>query len=290
MQYLPFIAAELMGIDYRWLAYLSFIIILLLWVKKVLVHESQVNEISIKLIAIFAGMILLHKYDWSSFAFSLELIDVAFYLFLALSFFARDWRIKAIAILFCLLSRYAFVFWLPLYVVSYYIEHGKKEAFKIAGLVVLGVVVLYVLPFMTKQPTLFFDGLKYYDKTAIGQWEDIPSWYQEVGKPFTLTRGLSTSIYFYDFWNGDLLAKLSAARKVHTILCLLSVVFMGFLYWRWRKRSDFNYGGFLLLSLKFYFIFFYGFFYVPFAYLYFIPLFFSLAILFKVSFTKPSNA
>ncbi len=286
LQYMPFVIAEKLHFDYRWLAYLFFVVTLFFWIKKVFLKNSQTKELVLKIIAIFIALLILNKQDWASLAFSLELIDVAFYLFLALSFFHKDWKIKSLAILCCLLSRYAFTFWLPFYAISYWIEYGKKDALKIVASVFLGIVVLYVLPFLTKQPMLFFDGLKYYDKTAIGQWSDIPSWYQHVGKPFHLSQGQSTAIYFYDFWNGDISTKLNAARLFHLLACIFSVIVISFCYHNWKKHNSFDYSSFLLLSLKFYFVFFYGFFYVPFSYLYWIPLFFTLAILFKVSFSE----
>jgi hypothetical protein len=104
--------------------------------------------------------------------------------------------------------------------------------------------------------------------------------------PYTLTRGLSTSIYFYDFWAGDAVSKLLAARKLHVILCALSVFSLLVFYWKCRSYENFNYSSFLMVSLKFYFVFFYGFFYVPFSYLYLIPFLYTIALLLKVSFNS----
>lgn len=286
MQYLPFIPAEKLGLDYRWMAFAYFALVIFFWTKHLMLRSNVSYEILLKIWFAFYIIYLIHLHDYAVFAFSLELLDVAFYLVLALSFFHKDLRIKALGLLLCMLSRYAFVFWLPFYALSFWIEYGKKDSLKIIGMVILGVVLLYVLPFMTKQPTLFFDGLKYYDKTAIGQWTDIPDWYKSVGKPYHLSRGLSTSIFFYDHWQGDIAAKLGAARLFHIIACLGSVVLVGITYWFARKRENFNYGGFLLLSLKFYLIFFYGFFYVPFSYLYLLPMCMSIPIVFKLKFIE----
>jgi hypothetical protein len=289
MQYLPFIFAEKLHFDYRWLAYLSFLIIILMWINFSFKKQINLFEWTLKICFVFIALLMLNKHDFASFAFSLELIDVAFYLFLALSFYHKSWWFKGLAILFCLLSRYAFVIWLPFYVWSFFGQKGQKETLKVAGFVFFGVVLLYVLPFLTKEPMLFFNGLKYYDKTAIGQWSDIPDWY-DLKKPFHLTQGLSTSVYFYDYWQGTILEKLAAARKLHFAACFLSVGLIAVFYWFYRKKSSFNYENFLLLSLKFYFIFFYGFFYVPFSYLYWIPLFYSVAILFKINFAVPRGS
>lgn len=284
MQYAPFVVAELFKFDYRWLAYLTFLVALFGWLKIAFVKESQLNEMRLKLCLIFVSMMLLVKFDLSAFAYSIELIDVAFYLFLGLSFYLKDWRMKGLALLFCLLSRYSFALWLPFYALTFYLEYGKKEAFKISGFVVSGVLLLFVIPFMSQQPTLFFDGLKGYEVGIVPQWTNVPEWYKDVGKPYTLTQGLSTSIYFYDFWTGDAVSKLSAARKLHVVLCALSVFSLLVFYWKCRNYENFNYASFLMVSLKFYFIFFYGFFYVPFSYLYLIPFLYTIALLFKVPF------
>ncbi len=286
LQYLPFIIPDILHFDYRVFAFISFVFITFAWVRYAFYNGNTMLEITIKTCFIFLSIYFINVYDKSSFAFSLELIDVFFYLFLALSFFSKDWRLRGIAILFCLLSRYAFIFWLPFYAFSYWIEYGKKDALKVIGLIATGVVLLYVLPFMTKQPTLFFDGLKYYDNTAIGQWKDLPAWSKIPGKPNIISQGLSTSIYFYDYSKGDVIQRLFTAKYFHLLICIVSTIIISILYSKIRKRNDFNYNGFTLLSLKFYFIVFYGFFYVPFSYLYLLPFLFSVAIIYKMNFVK----
>jgi hypothetical protein len=286
MQYVPFLIPEILHFDYRVFAYLTFVFVVLAWIRHGYHHYNSILELVIKTCLVFLSIFFLNLYDNSTFAFSLEMIDVTFYVFLALSFFSKDWKIRGVAILFCLLSRYAFIIWLPFYAVSYWLENGKKEALKVIGLVISGVILLYVLPFLTKQPTLFFDGLKYYDITAIGQWTDLPDWSKIKGKPNILTQGLSTSIYFYDNLKGDPTHKLYIAKYFHLFICILGTILISFLYRLLRKKKDFNYNGYSLLSLKFYFILFYGFFYVPFSYLYLLPFLFSVAIIYKMNFVK----
>jgi hypothetical protein len=285
LQYLPFVLAEWLHMDYRWLAYLFFLAGIFLWIYDAWCKKQSALEINGKVIVVFVSLLILQKHDVGSLQFSIELLDVAYYLFLAYSFFHPDYRMKVAGLLLCLLSRYAFAFWLPLYGISFLLEFGKYKTLRAASLVIGGVVLFYVLPILSREPMLFIEGMKYYDQTAIGQWKDIPSWYQHIGKPFHLTQGYSTSIYFYDFWKGSIEQKLQAAKVFHLVSNIFSILCIAYLYFRWRKKENFQYSAFLLLSLKFYFLFFYGFFYVPFSYLYWIPFFFSFAILFVVNFS-----
>jgi hypothetical protein len=291
LQYLPLLPAELLHLDYRVYAFWFFIATLLFITYKTKKSGSSTVEIVLKSFFALYILYIWNETEKGTFAFSIELLDVSFYLILALSFFIKDWRFRSVAILLCLLSRYAFLLWLPMYAVIYWMENGKKEALKILIAVFIGVCVLYVIPFLTVKPNLYFEGLKYYDLTAQSGWSHNVNDGKYPNKPDIIQRGFSWSIYIWDAVKGDYLEKLRVAKKLHIGTSLLASLLGYFVYLILRRRKlkngkYFNFDGLTLVSLKFYFIFFYGFMYVPFPYLYLLPMFFSIAILYRIEFFK----
>lgn len=283
MQYLPFIKAEILKIDYRTLAYLAFVFVLFFYlsnIKKFLNSLELFWGLSLVIIP-FVGIKVISIHDASVFKYSVELLDAAYYLLLAYSLFSGSVYLRAVAIVACLLSRYGIVIWLPAYAFIYYREEGLQKAIKLTSIVVGLVLVLYVLPFMTKDPMLFFKGLKNYDQMAVGQWTDIPSWYAHIGKPYILSQGLGFAIYFLEYWDGEIIDKIKAIKLVHVLLSVLIMVgTILFYHIRRPKIKDVNL--YLLGSLALYLTVFYSFVFAPFSYLFLVPYFVSMSILFKI--------
>lgn len=280
--WMPYAFSEILSIDYRWTAYGIFLIAIFLYHLKLLKQDIGWGELIFKSLVPFLFVYSFTQNAKGTFGHAVELLPVGFYLLLTLTIFHRNRFFMAVGIVLCLLSRYAFTFWLPLYMLIYWFENGFKSVFRVSLYVALGVVMLYVLPFLVKDHTILTKGLGYYAKTAEGQW--YPQGWQEPGaKPHHLTQGLSFAIYFYDYGEGDVLDKLSLNRKVHITVCGFAALLLGLGYVFFRRRG-LNTKLYLLIGLKFYLIIFYGFFYVPFAYLFKLPLFLSVAILYNTPF------
>ena len=285
LMWLPYVFSELLQIDYRWTAYALFLGVIALYNIRLIRQDLPLLEIMIKAILPFVFINSYIFYVKNVFGYAVELTPVSFYLILTLSLFHRSKAVMVIGIVLCLLSRYAFTFWLPLYLLVYWIEHGFKPVFTVSMGVLAGVLMLYVLPFLAQDFTIFTNGLKYYGKTAETQWV-AQSWQQEGQRPHHLTQGLSYAIYFYDFGEGTPQDRLAENKKVHLIACGLAALFLLLGYLVFRKRG-LNIKLYLLIGLKFYLVIFYGFFYVPFSYLYMLPFFLSLAIIYHIPMLKP---
>ncbi len=283
MQYLPFIKAELLKIDYRTLAYFIFVFATFLFYSNQKKLQNGIEWIwNLVLIIIpFLCIKLIYLYDASIFIYSVELLDVAYYMFLAYSIFSGSIYLKALAIVCCLLSRYGIVIWLPAYAFIFFREEGLQKTIKLSALVIGSVMVLYVLPFMTKDPLLFFKGLRNYDQMAIAQWSDVPPWYVHIGKPYILSQGLGFAIYFLEFWDGEIIDRIKAIELVHIIASVFVTVLTILVYhFRWQKIKDVNL--FLLGSLGLYLTVFYNFVFAPFSYLFLVPFFVLVTILYKI--------
>jgi len=278
--WMPYIFSELLQIDYRWTAYLVFLIPVMVYIFRLQKQQLSPLEAFIKAALPFA---LVYAYIATTpkvFGHAVELLPIGFYLILSLSVFSRYRWLMGLGILLCLLSRYAFTFWLPLYLLIIWIERGFKEVFQVSLYVLAGVVVLYIIPFMSKDWGMLTRGLAYYADTAVGQW--YPQGWQSPGdKPFHLNQGLSFAIYFYDFVPGEVMERLALNRKVHLLACGLAALLIAAGYFFYRKKG-LNVKWYMLIALKFYLLIFYGFFYVPFSYLFMLPMMLSLPLIYGI--------
>ncbi len=278
----PYIFSDLLQIDYRWTAYGVFLIAIFLYQLKLLKQDIPIFEVLVKMSIPFVWLYVFTQFASGTLGMAVELLPIGFYLLLTLSIFNKRPWLMAIGILLCLLSRYAFTFWLPVYLLIYWIEYGFKNVFQVSFYVLLGVIGLYVLPFLSKDWMILKKGLDYYEKTAVGQWETQP-WQAEGAKPFHLIQGLSVAVYFYDYQKYTVPDRLSFNRKVHITVCGITAILLLLGYFFFRKKG-LNTKIYLIIGLKLYLVIFYGFFYVPFSYLFKIPLFLSIPILYNIPF------
>ncbi len=276
----PYTFSELLHIDYRWTAYLVFIIAIWLYNLKLVRHDIPYAEATFKALLPFLFLLAYVHYVEKVFGHAVELLPIGFYLILTLTIFNRSRLLIIVGIVLCLLSRYAFTFWLPVYLIVIWVEWGFKDVFKISLGVLAGVLLIYVFPFLLKDPTIFTKGLEYYGKTAEGQWQ-TQFWQAEGEKPFHLKQGLSYAIYFYDYVDGEVFDRLAVNRKVHILACGITAFLIGLFYFLYRKKG-LNPTIYLIISLKLYLIIFYGFFYVPFSYLYMLPFFLTIPIIYQI--------
>ncbi len=280
MLWAPYIFSEVLSIDYRWTAYFVFLFVIFLYNFQLVKSSYSIFELALKALIPFFFIYRYRLFAWGTFGYAVELLPIAFYLFLMLTVFHKNRYLMALGILLCLLSRYAFTFWLPLYLLIYWIEKGFKKVFKVSLYVAAGVLLLYVIPFLSKDWSIITKGLNYYAKTASTQWE-TQYWQAPGEKPHHLTKGNSFAIYFYDLEELKVEERLALNKKVHIGVCAFAALLLGLGYFFFRKRG-LNIKMYLLIGLKFYLLIFYGFFYVPFAYLYKLPLFLSIAVLYYI--------
>lgn len=285
MMWLPYTFSEVLNIDYRWTAYLGFLAVLALWIWYILRHSNQtLPEISAKIILPFFMLGYFFDYEPKVFGHAVELLPIGYYLLLCLGLMKKNrvWFF-ALGIVCCLLSRYAFSFWLPLTLLIFWAEYGFRKTLHLGLWCIGGVLVLYVVPFLMQDWEILSNGLAYYKTTAVRQW-GLQGW-ETDGKPYHLFQGLSFSAWFYDNIEGTSLDKMTAARNVHAVVsfCAAALLAIGYILLKKFKLTD-NIRLYLMIGLKFYLTFFYGFIYVPFSYLFMLPLFISVAILFEITF------
>ncbi len=282
MQYLPFCIAEKLNIDYRFFAYIIFTISII-FISKLLQNNVVYSLESIFKITtpfIFLYQMIIHFEG--IIMHSIELMDAAFVVFLAYSIFSKSIFTRAVAIILCLLSRYGIVMWFPISAFYLYKFEGLNEMKRVSFFVILGVLLLYVFPFMMRNPMVFFNGINSYNNVALNIWENVPDWYS-VKRPYTLTQGFGFAIFFNDFLNMPTLQKINLIKTVQIISCFVFII----LTIKMMISSNIiNKKMFLLYSLKMYLVIFYSFLYVPFSYLYLVPLLTTLPTIFIVKVFK----
>lgn len=278
----PYLIAEIVNLDYRWIAYFFFIIVLIFWTRQLLLQPIYFEEALLKLgLPFFALYYFIIHADFM-FGHALELTPISYYLILALSLGSKRIWVIAIPIVFCLLSRYAFSFWLPVYLLILWSEYGFKKAFQIGLLAVGGLFIFYLFPFVLGDWGIISKGATAYNTAIVGQWKTQP-WQEAGALPHHLSQGLSFSIYFYEFLPDLAIAeRLSINKWVHLLVSIGTALFILLSYFWCKKRyTHFNLRLFLLISLKFYLVIFYSLLYMPFSYLYQLPLLLSIPIIYE---------
>ncbi len=279
--WLPYTFSELAQIDYRWTPLVYFLVVLPFYFYRIYKVESNLFFVVLKAVVPFFFVHQLLITNDNFFGKAVELTIVAHYLILCLTVFHRSKMVIALGIIICLLSRYAFSFWLPVYLLIYWAEYGFKGAFKIGLYIVVGIVLFYILPFLSQRWESFGKGMAYYADTVNTMWFPKP-WQAATDKPHYLVNGMTFSIYFYDFIDGDVLGRLGVNKWVHLIVSIMTAVGI-FLYYWFNRMKGLNVKLYLIFALKIYLIVFFSLMYVSFTYLYMLPLFMSIPILYNIN-------
>lgn len=279
--WMPYSVAELLSIDYRWIAYSMFLLGLAIHYRSLYASAEPFVFWLIKALFPFVLLgILLTDRNADIFGMSVELLPAGLYLILSRTLFHRYWWVALVGVLLCLLSRWAFTFWLPVYLLAFLLQKGWIQAIKMGVGMTLGIILLFVIPFLLPNWDVIKEEMKIYPRTAKGRWQ--PEFWQSAGeKPYHLKQGLSVALFFYDYAPGSFEERLSANRRVHKWVCFLAgILVAGGYFWVQKKKGHIPF--YFLAGLKFYLVLFYGFFYVPFLYLFQLPLVLSIPLILGV--------
>lgn len=280
MMWMPFLPAAMFHFDERWVAFAIWAIATIAVIRKA--HAWGLRPEAKWLITAlpFFHFILIEEGTDATFGNTIEIMIAGFYMLFGLQLdkirsYLSGSPVKSGAILgffvmLCLLSRYAFLLWLPLCFAIVWVEN-RKLALYTAAWVFAWVMVLFVLPFLTQDPMIYFNGLKHYSSAALAGW-------MQEGNGGPLYDGLGLAGIFRDQWGGEMAGRLAALQRWQFVASILAVGFCGFLWWKKRAQLQ-HLPLFLLGSLKFYFGFFYGFIQMPYTYLMLTPCFFSIVVL-----------
>ncbi|HTN47418.1 MAG TPA: hypothetical protein VL098_13795 [Flavipsychrobacter sp.] len=204
---------------------------------------------------------------------------VAYYLLLFIGLARRNLIWTTVGLILCLLSRYTFVFWLPLFALVILQERPFKQSVLTWASVGVAVLAFYIAPFILKDPNILTDGVAYHNKAAVADWygygEPPVSWSQETG--------ISFGPYLKEIFSGDAEREVYKTRILQAILMILLNVLGWILYKRYKTKI--NYFDVLSIMLFVFMVFFYVF--SPLSYRYYwITLFMVSAALFGIANTR----
>ncbi|MFC5270802.1 hypothetical protein [Adhaeribacter terreus] len=283
MQWLPSVAAHWLGIDYRLMAAIVLLVGFAGYWVLVAKYASNPSELILKGLLPLAAILSLLRTDPATFGYTIEILIFGYYFILATGIFVKSPVLRAIGIVLCILSRFSFVFWLPLYFLILFFDESRKRTLITAAWVLLGIVAIYVVPFLSKDWSIFIKAQQMYSGAAVGEWLHM----NDKGQPMHLYNGIGLAVYFNKFLDWELADRIRALRNTMIFMALLTVAVSGWVYVKYRTRIDYRI--FLLISLKLYLSIFYAFMQVPYIYLTALPVLLSCFMVSRLVLDHPKS-
>ena len=211
---------------------------------------------------------------------TVEWLIAGYYLIFLASWRSRSAWIQALALLLCLLSRYALVFWLPILILYLWNLRGRMHVYKGIMITLGGLMLIYVLPFLARDPGSFSRGLAHHQRAAIDEWHGQP-WQENLDQPYTLYKGVGLANRFYEMSDLPVEQRLQRLQRTQILLLIVWVIVsMGLFTWRVRKMIHPMY--FLWGSLKIYLALFYHMLQLPYTYLFVVLVAINLPMLVRL--------
>ena len=281
LQWLPFVIPEWLGLDYRWMSFAVYFFAIFLLLRQARIYFRRDLHFMIFSLVPFLFSALYLFYDPVLFAVTIESLIAGYYLLFALSLFSLRVLPAAGGLLLTLLSRFSIVLWTPFYFLALFFSPLQSRALRIAFILLAGIIIIYVLPFLSQDSSIFLNGYRYHSLAALAEWTPRIA----DAQPWHLYRGYGLALFFYEYVPGSLVHKLHLLQRIHLLMSLLAVVLPAFLFYRQRKHYDLRL--FLIGSLKIYLAVFYAFIQIPYHYLYIVPAILTLPILLIVYLPLP---
>ncbi|MFN4246270.1 MAG: hypothetical protein ACK4EY_01025 [Flavipsychrobacter sp.] len=253
LNWLPLALSHIFHFDNRWIGALAMIVANGIW--GIYVWRNKVNVI-VKLLAISLPLFILIfyiSYARMDIGVSMETLIAAYYMILAIGLLQKNIYMITIGLILCLLSRYTFVFWLPLFAIVYWQNIPRKTNIMMWGAVVLAVVVLYIIPFYMKDPTILKEGILYHNNCAVEEWDG----YGEPPISYTFVPGIYFASYFKNLLPGNTPEQIYIMRVIQgSLMILLNII--GIVYYQ-RNKTRVDYSFYTLLMLFVFIMIFYMF-------------------------------
>jgi hypothetical protein len=283
LHWLPFVPAELLGIDYRWWAagglWLAVLIYQLLLARQRPPWPEHLLKALLPVLAVHF-IVLTERPLINQ---TVEALVFAYYALLCAALLSRSVPLRALALILCGLSRYSLALWLPLYAVLLWHESPRRAGQTV--LLAAGVGLALLAAFLWSDPTIFLRAqLENFD-IASTEWSRPPL--PALGGPAQLFRGVGLMPWWYPGPHGNQEAAISSLQAWHFFACALAPVVFGLWWWPRRHRLDARLVA--LCSLKAALAVFYAFLVVPFVYLSLLSLILSWFLLLWLRGAQPSG-
>lgn len=205
---------------------------------------------------------------------TIEMMIAGYYMLFIAGLNQKNTILTGLFIAVCLLSRYYVVLWLPLAAFVLLASGNKRQLLRVTLAVFFFLLVLYVIPFLSKDWSMPFSSFKNYEYLPLHEWYNIGC---SDCKPAHLYNGTGFAYLFYEkYIHTDLNAGYQLLKTLFYRIIFFIVLMMGIWYWFNKKRI--NYKIFLMASFKIYLSVFLSFILLPYLYLMITALFVSIAI------------
>lgn len=264
--WLPYAAGVWLATDIRWISVVALLLstVIIFWGSGSGVRVPRIRAGIFGLLPL--GLILYYIFGLHHTLLTLseEPVVIFYYLLLALALF-RQWPLlTGVAMALCLLSRYALIFWVPVYLVYQYFYQSRKAAFSTLLALVISLTVVISLGRAWDELDFFLQ----LQGSYLGELLD-------ADKRWAFITRLETNPGLVKFLPFDRIGLWHRALIYGSFLLpLLSLL----LYRRHRTSLDARFFG--LCSLKLSLVYFFNMLTIPYSYLFYPSTFLSLFLLF----------
>lgn len=239
LHWLPIGISKILGLDIRWMGFFPLVIAVLVYVWKTARSWGAVISAILPAVVLYVFI----KCADQDMMVTLEDLIAGYYLLLAAGLAARNLPLVIMGIVGCLLSRYTVVFWLPLFGLLLWKYRPWRNSMNTWGITAISVLLIYVLPFWIRQPSILKEGIAYHNFCAVNEWRGI-------GNPpisWTHENGISFAGNMKSILPGDATHQVFLARMLQAAL-MIGLVAFGVLYYR-RVKTRMSVYGFSLIML-----------------------------------------
>lgn len=282
--WLPFAVSYYFHFDHRWIVLFTFFIATFIYQFHFIKSKNNADYI-LKAILPFVFLFNIFLKQSSNFSHTVELLIASYYFILGMFLIKNNLLGKSIGIMLTLLSRYIIIFYIPIaFIIELYLNKAKliKQLLLILALISL----FYIIPFMIKDPAIFFKGMTSYDLAALGEWNG-QSWQQPNDRPHQLFQGLGFASWAYSFLNGSIENKIQIFKLL--MLCIICLTFIFISIYFIKNKYKFPAQNWHLSSLKIIICLVVSFSPVPYAYLFWNNLIISIIMLGSLNNLAPFN-
>jgi hypothetical protein len=261
LHWLPFVPAELLGVDYRWWAAGGLWLALLTYQLLLARQRPAWPEHLVKALLPVLALHFVVLTERPLINQTVESLVFGYYALLCAALLSRSVPLRALALVLCGLSRYSLALWLPLYGLLLWYESPRRATQTV--LLAAGAGLALLAAFLWHDPTIFLRAqLENFD-IARAEWgrDVLP----ELGGPAQLFRGVGLMPWWYAGPAADHNAAINSLQAWHFAACALVPLAFGLWWWPRRHRLDTRLVA--LCSLKAELVVFYAFLVVPFVYL-----------------------
>ncbi|MBF9223737.1 hypothetical protein [Hymenobacter ruricola] len=285
MQWLPYVPADALGIDYRWWA-MGLLLLLGFGAYQLVLVRQPLSWLEFGLKALLPAYFVVRLIQANPDIYSLtcEPTIICYYCLLAASVLGRSAGLQATALVLCLMSRYSVVFWVPFFLWVLWREVSPRHALVVAGLTGAGILGVYVVPFLSHDWTIFSHALAEYRIATLGEWSRSSG----TDLPVHVFGGTGVASWFYTYGPESISERITLLQRTHVVVSAGVVALVAWLYYRLRHRLDYRLAA--LIGLKLYLATFYSFLQIPYLYLTSLSLFISLFVVMTVGFRRAPEA